>query len=226
MANVIYPWTLGVDGCYGRAVGWYDLFSRFYDASVEKYYPEARAAAAEALKLEPGHTVVDLPCGTGQSFDGLAPRLEDGNLIGLDASEGMLARARERVAANGWSNVVLAPADVRRLDVDTLARAAGKELAVDRVHVFLGLTAFPDWEVAFDRIWGVLRPGGRCVVVDVHAAQPGLQGRMVNLVARADIRRRCWEPLEAAAESFDRVPLDSRPEHGGQLYLATGTKPG
>ena len=79
---------------------------------------------------------------------------------------------------------------------------------------------------AFGRIWGVLAPGGRCVIVDVYAERPGFQGRMVNLVARADIRRRSWEPLERVAEGFSRVDLPSLPDHGGQLYLATGTKPG
>ena len=50
----------------------------------------------------------------------------------------------------------------------------------------LGLTAFPEWEAAFDHLWALLAPGGRMAIVDVHAARPDFQGKMVNLVARAD----------------------------------------
>lgn len=120
---------------------------------------------------------------------------------------------------------VLLQADARTLSADELS-AAGAPANIDRLHIFLGLTAFPDWTDAFANLWGLLRPGGRCVVVDVHADPLTFQGRMVNLVARADIRRRFWEPLEAVAEGYERSELPSLPDHGGQLYLCAGNKPG
>ena len=64
------------------------------------------------------------------------------------------------------------------------------------------------------------------VVVDVHAAKPGLQGRFVNLVARADITRRAWEPLERLAVDFERAALPRNAKRGGELWLASGNKPG
>ena len=68
-------------------MSWYDLFSRFYDRSLEPLYVEARTAAAEALRLEPGLTVLDVPVGTGQSLDVLAPAvLPGGHVLGVDAS--------------------------------------------------------------------------------------------------------------------------------------------
>ncbi len=207
------------------AMGWYDLFSRFYDRSLEPLYRDARRAAVEALDLQPGLTVLDLPCGTGQSFDLLAPPLRpNGVLIGVDASSGMLDYANARIEQAGWTHVHIVPADVHAFSASRLALSIGRR-EVDRLHVFLGLTAFPDWEKAFDRLWDLLTPGGRCVIVDVHSASLGLQGRMVNLVARADIRRRVWEPLERVAQDYAWRQLPSRPRHGGQLFLATGVKP-
>jgi len=204
-------------------MGWYDLFSRFYDSSLEPLYGSQRAAAAEALRLEPGSVVLDLPCGTGQSFDVIAPRAR--TVIGADLSTGMLAKAGARIAKNGWSNVHLIARDVHAIDRAAIAEAAGREVAIDRLHVFLGMTAFPRHEEAFARLWDLLAPGGRCVIVDVHADPIGFQGRMVNLVARADITRRWWEPLERAARGFTRVELESKPEHGGTIYVASGDKP-
>ena len=89
-------------------MGWYDFFARFYDSSVEKLYVGAREAACEALELRPGQTVLDLPCGTGQAFEGLVAGVGDeGAVLGLDLSAGMLHKAHARVEAHGWSQVFL-----------------------------------------------------------------------------------------------------------------------
>lgn len=41
--------------------------------------------------------------------------------------------------------------------------------SVDRLHVFLGMRVFPDMDATFAKLWSLLSPGGRCVIVDVHA---------------------------------------------------------
>ncbi len=207
-------------------MGWYDWFSKFYDDSLEPLYREQRSAAVAALAARPGQTILDLPCGTGQSLDGLAPAVgPDGLVLAADLSEGMLRRARERAAKRGYTQVRTLLADAHTVDRAALSAAAGRPVVVDRLHVFLGLTAFPRWEAAFAHLWDLLAPGGRCVVVDVYSEHLGLQGRMVNLVARADIRRPVWKQLEQRARDFVRVPLPSRPQHGGQIFLASGDKP-
>ncbi len=207
-------------------MSWYDVFSRFYDASLTQLYADARREACEALELAAGQTVLDLPCGTGPSFEGLAAGVgPEGSVLGVDISEGMLRRARARVEQHRWTHVHLGQASVLDIDAATLEQLRGEPVVLDRLHIFLGMSAFPQWEQAFTRLWGLLRPGGRCVIVDCHAARPNLQGRMVNLIARAEIQRETWRPLEAVAEQYDRRELPSRRQHGGQLVLATGVKP-
>lgn len=193
---------------------WYDVFSHWYDASLEPLYAAQRRIAAEALQLEPDHVVLDLPTGTGQSLPLLAPHAK--RVVAADLSAGMLRQAEARIAKAGWTNV-----ETRRLDVLRLDERA----TYDRIHVFLGLSTFPDWERAFDNLWSALRPGGRMVVVDVHADPLSFQGRMVNLVARADIRRRTWAPLERVASDFARIQLPQDKRHGGEIFCATGTRP-
>ncbi len=210
-------------------MAWYDWFANFYDRSLEPLYREQRRAAADALDLGPSQAILDLPCGTGQSFAELATRVApSGVLLGVDASAGMLARARakiDRASELEWAAVRVIQSDVHALSPALLEQTLART-DVDRLHVFLGLTAIPNWEQAFDRLWGLLAPGGRCVIVDVYAERPNFQGRMVNLVASADIRRKVWEPLERVAEAYEKRDLPTRPEHGGQLFLATGRKPG
>lgn len=204
-------------------MGWYDIFSHVYDASLERLYVEQRAAATEALALAPGMTVVDLPCGTGQSFDGISQAIgPTGTLVGVDLSAGMLRRAAKRGEPLG--NVVTIESDVHTLDASQLEAAMGRAPTIDRLHVFLGMTAFPRFEEALGNLWQLLAPGGRCVIVDVHNERPGFQGSMVNLMARADIRRRWWEPLDTLAADATRTELPSTWQHGGALWLASGSK--
>lgn len=197
-------------------MAWYDVFSRFYDASLEPHYRAQRLLAAEALRLEPGLTVLDAPTGTGQSLPHLAEGVgPTGRVIGVDLSAGMVREARRRVAHHGWNHVELHEGSVTALPPGP---------PVDRVHVFLGMSVFPDPEAAFASLWARLAPGGRCVLVDVHS--PGLQGKLVELLAQADLTRRWWEPLQTHAETYQRVELPSQPLHGGQIWMAVGTKAG
>ncbi len=199
-------------------MAWYDWFSNVYDASLEALYAEAREAAAAALDLEGARRILDVPTGTGQSLDALVARLGAGaSVLAVDLSEGMLAKARKRAEAKGFAERV----ELAVGDVMTLADVG----SVDRLHVFLGMTTFPDMDAAFANLWGLLAPGGRAVVVDTHAEKLGFQGRMVNWIARADIRRKAWEPLEARCEGFDLRELPPNPKYGGALMLASGTKP-
>lgn len=205
-------------------MGWYDVFSTFYDASSTHYYVEQHAAAADALAIEPGDVVLDLPCGTGQAFDTLVPRVgATGAVLGVDLSTGMLARAGARVAKHGWTNVRLECAGVDDANAALISRLAGRP-TVDRLHVFLGMSVFPDPQRSFELLWSLLRPGGRCVIVDIHAERASVGTWITRMMTHGDVLRRWWEPLEAVAADFSRVPLPSVPAHGGQIYLAAGTK--
>ena len=204
---------------------WYDVFSLFYDHALEDLYAPFRPVAVEALRLADGASVLDLPCGTGQSFDSLVPAVgPTGSVLGVDASSGMLRRARCRVDRAGWDNVTLHQAAAADVDADLLAGALG-EPEVDGVLCALGLTALPEWEAAFERLFSLVRPGGRFVLFDAYAAERTREARSVELVARADLSRETWRPLAARCRDFARevLPADVK-KFGGELYVASGTK--
>jgi ubiquinone/menaquinone biosynthesis C-methylase UbiE len=197
-------------------MAWYDFFSRFYDASLEPHYREQRVLAAQALDVRPDSVILDLPCGTGQSFPHFAACAR---LWGVDLSAGMLRQAQRRVDAAGWQHVRLLAADATTLAPDALDRRP------DRLHVFLGMSVFPDPRAVFQNLWSLLAPGGKCVIVDVHTDALTFQGRMVNWMARADIRRKFWEPLEEVGQGYSRTELPSKALHGGKIWLAAAHKP-
>ena len=202
-------------------MAWYDLFARIYDVSLEPLYRDHRLRAAEALRVESHSVVLDLPCGTGQSFPVLARNLgPSGRLIGVDLSVGMMRQAHHRVSFEGR------PAPTTTLlNEDAAALTVAKLGATpDRLHIFLGMTVFPDPEQTFDHLWSLLAPGGRCILVDVYAEKPNFQGKMVEWLAQASLKRRFWEPLEKVGQGFELVDLPFDPRHGGQIRMASADK--
>lgn len=80
----------------------FDLWSASYDRpglQYTTYRPVHDAVIARLVGLEPSD-VLDLGCGTGQLTERLRERFPTAGVTGADLSDGMLERARERVAAN------------------------------------------------------------------------------------------------------------------------------
>lgn len=207
-------------------VGWYDVFSSFYDASLERLYLPFRRAAAERLSLAPGQRVLDAGTGTGQSLDLLSPAVgKEGLVVGVDQSQGMLARAARRAADKDLSNVRLVRGSLLDLDRGAIGPHLPADRGFDRALAFLVMSALPEWEHATDRVWSLLEPGGMMMIVDAHTDAIGLQGHLVNFTARADIRRRVWSRLEAVGEGFVLGRLAAPSSVGGDIVIARGTKP-
>lgn len=199
----------------------YDVISWGYEYFTEKLHGGHRLEAIDLLRLEPGQTVLDVPCGTGANFPILQDRIgPTGVIVGSDYSSGMLARARAKVTKAGWSNVKLVEADAR----DLTPQLVGED-RVDAVICMLGLSVVPDWELVFDRMYSVLRPGGRFVIMDLYLdgrKSSGIANRYYEVIAHAHSRRRFWEPLEQRAVEFSTI---EHPWFGGVAKIAAGTRP-
>lgn len=110
-------------------------------------------AAMDRLNLAAGQRVVDLGCGTGQTTLELASRVApDGEVLGVDIADEMLAHARARAAGLGITNVDFIHADVQ---VHNLGQGR-----FDAAYSRFGVMFFADPVAAFANIHKALRPGG------------------------------------------------------------------
>jgi SAM-dependent methyltransferase len=101
---------------YGRDAMRYDVRTARYDAY--------RRRAIDALPLSHGDVVMDVGCGTGLCFEGLIGRVgPTGTVVGVEPADAMRAQAAGRVAAKGWTNVVLVGSTVESATLPTVDHA-------------------------------------------------------------------------------------------------------
>lgn len=115
--------------------------------------------AALALLLPQRSLAVDAGTGEGRLLDMLAPVYE--RVVAIDRSAAQLARARERVAARGYTNVTLVQAE---LDSDELRKVAGAK--ADAVFAVRLLHHAPQPAKYVAELASLCAPGGALVVVD------------------------------------------------------------
>jgi trans-aconitate 2-methyltransferase len=115
----------------------------------------------ERLDLDGGETVIDAGCGSGRVTVELVERLPRGRVLAVDASEAMIAKARERLGERADHMV----ADLSELRVSN---------QVDLVFSTATFHWIPDHDRLFERLHAALRPGGRLV------AQCGGEGNVAE----------------------------------------------
>ncbi len=167
---------------------------------------ELGLAVLDRLPLSGDETVLDAGCGSGRITQALIERLPEGHVVAVDASESMVAAARERLPG----------ADVRRLDLLELDLPA---LGLDRpLDAILSTATFHwilDHERLFARLRAVLRPGGRLL------AQCGGEGNITGLRGRAqEVCAR--EPYAAHFAAFVAPWNYAGPEETRERLLAAG----
>ena len=133
----------------------YNIWSHFYDALLTKLVQRRQEQAIARMELGPGEWLLDIGIGTGLSL-AFYPR--DVNVVGLDISEGMLARARERIDETNLSLARLTLADAMTLPFE--------DDSFDHILVSHVITVVSDPVKLVDEIRRVGKPGCRIVVIN------------------------------------------------------------
>ena len=177
---------------YDRLAPWYDLL----EAVPDRFLGVARRR--RRLLSRARGRVLEVAVGTGRNL----PRYPDGcRVVGLDASRGMLGRARDRRARTGAEVTGLVRGDTERLPFRTDA--------FDTVVDSLALCTYPRPVRALREMSRVCRPDGRILLLEHGRSSWEPLGRFQDRHEGALARRvGCrWnrEPREIAERAGLRV---------------------
>ncbi|MCC7010186.1 MAG: ArsR family transcriptional regulator [Acidobacteria bacterium] len=186
-----------------------------WDRLRDELFGRATTVHALMALLPAAWTVGDLGCGTGAIVSLLAPHVR--TVIGVDASDEMLAAARRRTAS--FPNV-----DLRRGSLEALPIAAA---TLDAALMVLVLHHLPSPVPALAEAFRALKPGARLLVVDMapHEREEYRQQMgHVWLGFSEDQLRRFAE--QAGFPSLAMYPLPPADEaKGPALFAAVAEKP-
>ena len=138
------------------------FFVRFLDASRVRSLAFARqnpAIAFAHLALEPGLSVLDCGCGTGDLLAIIAGLIAPGEACGGELSDTMLQEARQRAMTAGATNLRFESMDVQSLPFP--------DQSFDRVLASQLLVHVPDPRGAMHEMCRVTKSNGRIAISDM-----------------------------------------------------------
>ncbi len=151
-------------GCSNDPVPGFSVFKDEYDG-IEGYMPEADlnlgcGLPTEYAGIKAGDTVIDLGSGAGNDCF-IARQLvgPDGEVIGIDMTPEMIARAKTNVEKLGYKNVKFRLGEIENLPV-----TANK---ADVIISNCVINLVPDKFMAFHEMMRVLKPCGHFCISDV-----------------------------------------------------------
>jgi phosphatidylethanolamine/phosphatidyl-N-methylethanolamine N-methyltransferase len=182
----------------------YGRWAPVYDLVFGPVFRKGRLAAVKAAEAVGGR-ILEVGVGTGLSL----PDYGGGTrVVGVDISEPMLSKARERVETQQLARVEA----LEVMDAEHLNLA---DASFDVVVAQYVVTAIPDPEKALDEFARVVRPGGQIILTTRIGAETGFRGALekwaMPLTTRLGFRTEFpWSRYEQWAAASNAVRLLER----------------
>ncbi len=149
----------------------YGRWAPVYDIVFGPVFRQGRRAAVVAAERIGGR-ILEVGVGTGLSLSSYS---STSRVVGIDISEAMLEKARERVRDQGMDHVQ----SIAVMDAEKLTYPAASFDVVVAQYV---VTAIPNPEQALNEFVRVTRPGGEIIVTTRIGAERGLRGGIEKLL--------------------------------------------
>lgn len=154
----------------------YDKLAKGYDWTFGPTLHPGRLTAIQRMGIQPDDRILEVGVGTGINLS-LYPK--DCTVTGIDFSEQMLEKARERVVRKGIRNARLLQMDAADLKF--------ADSSFDIVYAPYVISVVPDPVKVAREMRRVCRPGGRIIILNHFLSPNPLMSRVERLISPATI---------------------------------------
>jgi demethylmenaquinone methyltransferase / 2-methoxy-6-polyprenyl-1,4-benzoquinol methylase len=161
-----------VQAMFDSIAGRYDLLNRVLSLGVDRGW---RTAATREVLANAPHDVLDVATGTGDFALTIKRLSPEANVIGSDFVPAMLAIARQKAKTQTLE------IPFEEGDALNLPYADG---SFDSLSCAFGFRNFADFRRGLQEFYRVLRPGGRCVILEFPPPPDNLLGQAYGLYFR------------------------------------------
>lgn len=179
-----------------RSVGQhFDDWAPSYDAQIREMVPryeEIHETLLALLALRPPRRFLDLGAGTGYTLRRVLEAFPETTAVGLDVSNEMLGRARERLAGLD-GRMELRASDIGAPEIEGSFDAIISILAVHHLHA-------DEKRHLFSRIWEHIEPGGVLVLADYFRPASDRLSELYHLPQEPDPHEAEHDHPDTAAE--------------------------
>lgn len=133
----------------------YDFLNHLLSLGIDKQW---RKKAIRSIKAIQPQRILDIATGTGDLAFEARRQMPAVQIIGLDLSEGMLTKAREKAKERKLENMEFVKGDSENLHFE--------DTSFDAVSVAFGVRNFENLEAGLKEIYRVMKPGGRLAVLE------------------------------------------------------------
>jgi demethylmenaquinone methyltransferase/2-methoxy-6-polyprenyl-1,4-benzoquinol methylase len=155
------PKKVQVSDMFDRIAPRYDFMNRFLSAGIDRSW---RRKAIRLFKNDKPQQLLDVATGTGDMAILAARLLHPQKITGIDISEGMLQKGREKIRSQGLSpQIELLSGDGETINFGTDT--------FDGVMVAFGVRNFENLDKGLREILRVMKPGAQLVVLEFSKPQ-------------------------------------------------------
>ncbi|MDH5327335.1 MAG: methyltransferase domain-containing protein [Gammaproteobacteria bacterium] len=178
----------------------FDTVCSNYGQGALRFFQTAAERLPGLLDLKGDEQVLDAAAGTGLATVQFAARVPKGGVRGIDLSEGMLQKARERAHSLKLENIEFQQMDMSRLDFP--------ENHFDVINSSFGVFFVEDMQYLMRLLASRLKPGGRLLTTHFAAGSMSPMTEMIR-------DRLALYDVEVPTLSWTRVQNESL---NGELY--------
>lgn len=179
----------------------YNQYSAVYDKIFGRVFENGRNEAVKMIALNGQEKILEVGVGTGISLNKYPKSV---GIVGIDLSNDMLERAKQRVSKYGLENV--------ELKLENAEEMSFAENQFDKVIIMYVLSVTPNPERLIDKAFSVCKEGGEILIVNHFSKRRALRKFAdYDFLQRMERRLgfRVYFPLEKYIQYINRLGYSS-----------------